>query len=205
MFYIGLDLGQRHDYSAIAIVERHDLHRAFLAPQPDKLLVRFAERLPLGTPYPGVVERVRQIVRTLDAQCALTVDNTGVGAPVVELLRTARLGCEITAVTITGGASASGRGAAWNVPKRDLIAGVQLSLEKHELRIAPGMKEVGALLRELLDVRISAGLSTGKVGKVKMGADGYGEHDDLVIALALACWRARRKENGWGTQRLPGI
>jgi hypothetical protein len=28
-----------------------------------------------------------------------------------------------------------------------------------------------------------------------VGADGYGEHDDLVIALALACWRARRRQN----------
>jgi hypothetical protein len=33
----------------------------------------------------------------------------------------------------------------------------------------------------------------------------YGEHDDLVIALALACWRARRREIGFGTRRLPGI
>jgi hypothetical protein len=40
---------------------------------------------------------------------------------------------------------------------------------------------------------------------VRMGADGYGEHDDLVIALALACWRARRREVVFGTQRLPGI
>jgi hypothetical protein len=202
MFYIGLDLGQRHDHSAVAIVERQDMHPAFLTAQRDQLLVRFVERLPLGTPYPAVVERMRKIVRALDAQCALTVDATGVGAPVVELLRSAHLGCEVTAVTITGAAAESGRGGSWHVPKRDLIAGVQLSLEKGALRIAPKMKEVGALLRELLDVRISAGLAT---GKVKMGAEGRGEHDDLVIALSLACWRAGRRQNGFGTQRLPGI
>jgi hypothetical protein len=35
----------------------------------------------------------------------------------------------------------------------------------------------------------------------EIGADGYGEHEDL----ALAWWRARRIEIGQGTQRLPGI
>jgi hypothetical protein len=40
---------------------------------------------------------------------------------------------------------------------------------------------------------------------VRMGADGAGEHDDLVMAVALACWKAKRKENSFGTRRLPGI
>ena len=38
--------------------------------------------------------------------------------------------------------------------------------------------------------------------RVRMGADGPGEHDDLVMAVALACWRAKRKENSFGTRRL---
>jgi hypothetical protein len=42
-------------------------------------------------------------------------------------------------------------------------------------------------------------------GRVRLGADGFGEHDDLVIAVALACWRARRRQNVVGTQRLTGI
>jgi hypothetical protein len=40
---------------------------------------------------------------------------------------------------------------------------------------------------------------------VRLGADGCGEHDDLVIALALACWRAKRGQIGFGTGRLTGI
>ena len=42
-------------------------------------------------------------------------------------------------------------------------------------------------------------------GKVRLGADGGGEHDDLVIALSLACWRAQRRGNGFGGGRLPGV
>ena len=62
--------------------------------------------------------------------------------------------------------------------------------------MARRLKEAGALVKELMNVRITAGLA---MGKVRIGADGYGEHDDLVIALALACWRARRRENGFGS------
>ncbi len=200
MFYIGLDLGQRQDHSAIAIVERPDPRLAWMTGQK-MLMVRRVERIALGTPYPRVVERVREIVQAI-GECTLVVDGTGVGAPVVELLRSARLGCGVTAVTITGGEKASGSGLAWSVPKRDLIAEVQLALEKGELRIARHMKEVSALVRELIDVRLTAGLGT---GKVRIGADGSGQHDDLVIALALACWRARWKENGFGKGRLTGV
>src|ERR1700679_1803773 len=121
MFYLGLDLGQKRDYSAVAVVERIDHRRAFQGTAFPKLLVRHVERLPLGTPYPLVVERVRAIVRSgeLAGNCALAVDATGVGAPVVDMLRAARLGCELNAVVITGGERRAGSGT---VPKRDLMA-----------------------------------------------------------------------------------
>ena len=87
------------------------------------------------------------------------------------------------------------------MPKRDLIAGVQVLLEREELKIAKGLRELGPLMRELTDVRSTAGIG----GRVRLGADGCGEHDDLVIALALACWRAKRGQIGFGARRLPGF
>jgi hypothetical protein len=186
MFCIGLDLGQRRDHSALAVVEkRHTVTH-----------VRHLERVALGTPYPLVVERVGEVVRRAYSfgPCCLVVDATGVGAPVVDLLRQAQLGCELMPVTITGGEKES----AGSVPKRDLIAGLQVAMERRELRVAPGLKESGALIRELMDVRLGSTPS----GRLRMGADGFGEHDDLVIALALACWRARRRTIGFGDKRL---
>ena len=48
-----------------------------------------------------------------------------------------------------------------------------------------------------MDVKIS------DRGRVSHGRSREGEHDDLVISTALACWRARRKELGiWGTRSL---
>jgi hypothetical protein len=86
-----------------------------------------------------------------------------------------------------------------SVPKRDLIAGVQVALDNGELRIARRLKELGSLVRELVNVRTTEGSGT---GRVRIGADGCGEHDDLVIALALACWRAKRREAGERGKRL---
>jgi hypothetical protein len=203
MFYVGLDLGQRRDHTAIAVVEKVEQLRPYGPPVFHRLLVRHLERVPLGTPYTAVVSRMREIVQhpRLRGQCALVVDGTGVGAPVVDTLRAARLGCELCAVTITGGDHERSRDGSWSVPKRDLIAGVQVLLERGELRIAKALLEAGSLVRELLDMRITMAGN----GRVRLGADGFGQHDDLVIALALGCWRARQMQIGPGTSRVPGI
>src|SRR5271168_579719 len=124
MYFVGLDLGQRRDHSAIAMVERREVGRAYGARQFAGVRLRHLERVPRGTPYPRVVERVREIVGhwELAGRCSLTVDGTGVGGPVVEMLRWARLGCEVCAVTITGGTHEHKQGTGWSVPKRDLMA-----------------------------------------------------------------------------------
>ncbi len=66
------------------------------------------------------------------------------------------------------------------------------------LWIARSLKEAGKLVRELTYVH----MRHGRAGYMRNVADGAGEHDDLVIAVALACWRARQKEVGFGTQPL---
>jgi hypothetical protein len=201
MFYLGVDLGQQNDPSAIAVIEQEEWVWG-CGRSPDactELTVRHVERVPLGTKYPMVVERVREMV--LDAElrgkCAVALDATGVGAPVVDMLRAAGLGCAIAAVTITGGDKETQRGGqGWTVPKRDLIAGVQVGLEQGELIIAKGLRETGALVQELVDMRMTVRGG----GRVRLGADGYGEHDDLVIAVALGVWMARRpklRKNDW--------
>jgi hypothetical protein len=126
----------------------------------------------------------------------VVVDATGVGAPVVDMLRASDLGCELTAVTITGGERQISGSGRVSVPKKDLIASLQLALEKNELRIARRMGDVRTLMRELMDIRAEGG---------RIGAERAGEHDDLVIALALACWRARRPSIGYRPGRIPGL
>jgi hypothetical protein len=204
MYYVGMDLGQRHDFTALVVVERRERYQGYTNPTFDSAAVRHVERMALGTPYPAVVDRVKEIVggSALGGACCLTVDATGVGAPVVDMLKAARLGCELTAVTITGGERMNQHQTGFNVPKQDLMAGVQLLLEQKQLRIARGLKGAPMLMRELMDVQARVR----RDGGLKVGAEGAGRHDDLVIALALACWKMKQKRylNG-GMFRLPGI
>jgi hypothetical protein len=200
MFFVGLDLGQKRDHTAVVVVERVEHRRAFMGTSFGQLMVRYAERMPLGMPYPQVVKRVREIVQwdELYGRCALAVDATGVGAPVIDMLNAARLPCPVMAVTITGGERAVNGRAGYSVPKRDLMAELLVLLENKKLSIGK-LQEGPRLVRELCDVRIRVQAS----GRSRLGAEGSGQHDDLAIALALACWSAKGRECvREGTRRL---
>jgi hypothetical protein len=205
-FYIGLDLGQRQDYTAVAVVERVAVpvggidYVTYEQRREQRLHVRHLERVRLGTSYVDVVERVAAMVQSaaLAGNCTLVVDGTGVGGAVVDLLKAARLGCSVVAVSITGGENATSAGEQWRVPKRVLITALETALARKELRIARGLKDAGALVDELLRMRVT--ISEGS--REKYGARSGG-HDDLVLATALAVWRAKRGDKGvWGTKSL---
>jgi hypothetical protein len=75
-----------------------------------------------------------------------------------------------------------------------LLLGLEVLLESGELTISRRLAEAERLKRELTRIQVGGNRSDG------------GEHDDLVIAVGLACWRARpARRRGFGTQRLPGI
>src|SRR5437016_2622131 len=67
--FVGLDLGQSRDPSALSVVERAEVFPGemdWVTYERRRLLrfrVLYLERVLLGTPYPRVVERVRQVVR----------------------------------------------------------------------------------------------------------------------------------------------
>jgi hypothetical protein len=177
-FLVGLDLGQARDYTAVAVVER-------LEDQPSRYAVRHLERFPLGTAYPAIVEAVTALLRRppLWKYTPLVVDATGVGAPVADLLR--RAGLVPVLVKIHGGQSVTRDDeGAFRVPKRDLASVLAVLLQSRRLHVAASLRDAAVLVTEMLafKVKISAG-----------GTDMYEawrerDHDDLVLAVALACW-----------------
>ena len=190
-YFIGLDLGQSHDFTAIAVLERAVLQREFdhavwAFRKEVQLHLRHLERVPIGTPYPDVVRRVVEITRSpsLTGPVHLAVDNTGVGAAVMDLLRAAQPNASLLPVTITGGDTQNFSHGAYRVPKRDLVVGLQVLLQRGALRIAAGLRDAPVLLTELMamQVKISA------AGNEQFAAWREGTHDDLVLAVALACW-----------------
>jgi hypothetical protein len=193
--FVGLDLGQSQDYTAIAVLERAELKGEwdpveFAWRKVVALRLRYLERVPLGTPYTEVVERAAEVTRTppLVECCELVVDATGVGRPVVDLLRKTRLGGKVIPVTFTGGSTEGCTGGYFQVPKRDLITRLQILLQRGALQIAAGMQYGPALVKEMADMRVKVTRS----GYEQFEAWREGTHDDLVFAVALACWRAQK-------------
>ena len=103
-FILGVDLAQSSDYTALTVLEQ-------TGTDPSNYAARHLERLPIGTPYPAQVARVKALYDRLatDTQTRphLVVDQTGVGRPVVDMLRAAQLAP--IAVTITGGRHGNAR------------------------------------------------------------------------------------------------
>ena len=194
-YFIGLDLGQSQDFTALAILERAEKKgewdgEMFAHRKVTSLRLRYLERIPLGTPYPDVVERVRQVAGSgeLQGNCHLLVDATGVGRPVVDLLRRAGLGCQILAATITSGNAETISKDYYHVPKRDLIVGLQVLLQRGALQVAAGMRLGPALVEEMAAMQVKQTAA----GNEQYGAWREGEHDDLVFAVALAYWGAKK-------------
>lgn len=204
-YYLGLDLGQAHDYTALALVRRV----AGAAPAtPARYQVAALKRYRLGTPYPVIVDRVQRIIARLQrpnpgtvgpcppfrtphsplrTPATLVVDATGVGPPVVDMFR--RAGLEPIAVTITGGMSASQPAAReYHVPKRDLVSVLHVLLQSGRLKIAARLPEALVLHHELRNFRVRITAAANDI----YAAWRENDHDDTVLAVALAAWAAER-------------
>jgi hypothetical protein len=230
-YYIGLDLGQAQDYTALAVLEQ----QLWTGPEVDwadigvffpkgvepggwispsavgplnaerilavnarylkgplaadsPVFLRHLIRYPLGTKYGEIVASVRSLLsrepfRRRMRYTRLLADKTGVGAAVIDGFY--EKGVYPIGVTIHGGSAVTEEVRGFRVPKRDLAASVQTLLQNGRLKIAPEMKLAPILKRELLNFRVKINPATAH--------DSYehwreADHDDLVLATALACW-----------------
>ena len=200
-FYVGLDLGQAADYTALAVVQGGVEESPETGEMEKYLRLRHLERYELRTPYPEIADKVATLMRDpllspneydpsrrriFRSEPRLIVDNTGVGVAVSDLLK-AR-GLKFEAVTITGGDRTHKASGSWRVPKRDLVGALEVPFHTGELKIAKDLKLALTLKKELLNFRRKIDLRTAH--------DSYehwreGDHDDLVLAAALACWWPR--------------
>ena len=194
---IGLDIGQRRDYSAIAVLDSAEETSGTRDPVTYEYIrrklirLRHIERVRIGTPFSGVVDRVGEIVCDPRLQgSSLVVDATGVGAPVVELLRAARLRCRLIPAQITGGSDESSDAAYYRVPKRDLVVGLQVLIEQWDFEIVGGSPAAEALVKELTAFKATRSTS----GNLRY----QGSRDDLTMALSLAWWWMRKLSYGHG-------
>lgn len=198
-FYAGLDIGQSQDYTALSIVEK-------VREDPARYHLRHARRFELGTPYPEVAGEVAALMgrdeltrtsvtksqeghtiktRRRERPPTLVVDATGVGRPIVEMLK--QEGLSPASIWITGGDSVTVDGTEYRVPKRELASTVQALLQSGRLLFAEDLPFREVLKDELKKFRAKINLDTGEASFEHWRER---DTDDLVLALACALWYA---------------
>ena len=195
---VGVDIGQKVDPTAVAIVEAEDRDGV------EHYLVRQVQRAPLGTPYdeivPWIAEGVRETQSMADGSVLLMVDATGVGLPVVDLLCQASGNPEPLPVYFTSGDRVTVTGdpgpGIRDLSKRDarkpgdikvsigkgaLVSRVQALLNNGRIVMLRDDPAVAEMVEELLVYEIKPSGDNDLFGAFEVGT-----HDDLVTALGLA-------------------
>lgn len=197
-FVVGLQLGRIQSPAALAIVERRPG-----ASEKDAVVhdLRHLRRWPVGTAYPAIIHDVAkllnrplpagyvnrdalgQVSRTTIARqaTALAVNATGVGRAAVALFADEGLDLRIAPTWVTTGDQALEDADGWRVPQRDLVATVQVLRQQDRLLFAKTLREGPELDAQMDAFHVVPGAG---------GRDRYepSEGEDLVLALALACW-----------------
>ena len=224
-YSVGVDLGQAADFTAIAVLEKKMVppETAMFSPvgeSPSNRLVEgdtaydlvYLKRPKLGTPYDVIAKRVAELVCEVEPQGAfgelgqvtLSVDGTGVGRGVVDMLDTEfkRRGTtsksipkvDFRRVSVTGSQTSLKRptraNGYWSVPKKDLVFPAVAAFQQGKIRIGK-VADREALVNELKNYRRTTNIATGNMAFEPWRES---DHDDLLFAVCLALW-------GWQTRK----
>ncbi|WP_288131780.1 hypothetical protein [Microbulbifer sp.] len=194
-YFIGVDLGQSHDPTAIAVIEREKLFvretaKGKLELKETSYNLRHLERRPLGESYVLQVAYVASLLRRppFRDRVPVYIDYTGVGRPVFDLFEDARVP-GVIGVTITGGKEIKPSKVGVTVPKVTLVSKVQAELHAGRLKISGKLPDAPVLVKELQDFRVSYTQAGNATFNAREGA-----HDDLVLALAIALFGATQPQ-----------
>lgn len=184
---LGLDLGERVDYTALVHVERRQQARDPISGQqaPARYDVQRLRRW-RDVAATHIRDEVadRLPVWGMTVRDSLVLDWTGAGIPVLSMYAEARLPVTLSGICITSSGEPTRVPGGWHVSKRDLIAALMIVLEQHRLDIPDDLPEARTLNAELGNFRVKMT----KAGNERFEAWREGDHDDLVLATALVCW-----------------
>lgn len=213
--FCGLDLGKSADYSVLTVVGRYRLDKP-VARRRWGYRLRWLQAWELGTPYTATRPGARSVIGDVKAlfdderlsHCPLAVDYTGVGMAVVEQVRAARVKARLNPVCVTAGHQVSTpqetKDRSWHVPKKELVGTLVVLLENELLKWqAPGTKGAlplaGRFEKELGAFREHVTRAKNSTFEAESSA-----HDDMVMAVALACYLAEAAGAGdWAGVTVP--
>lgn len=189
-YFAGLDLGQAADYSALVIVERTRIEKLI------EFGVRHIHRWHLGTSYTTIVAELKEMYAALPlAKSTLAIDRTGVGRGVSDMIRDSGINAACRAYTITAGS----KPGAGTVPKKELVAAIQVPLQERRLTFADDLSMTSVLQKELEYFRVKVTADRNETFESWRERD----HDDIVLALALALYAGRTTNFAAGAIEVP--
>ncbi len=177
---IGIDLASVSDYTAVSVLRGSSSH-------PRMYHCGYLDRW--REPYPVTVGKVAALANTPPlGDAVLVADATGVGQPVIDMLRAALPGRTVVGVTITAGSQPT-RGHTpldCRVPKKVLVSTLQVLFGQKRLTYSRELTLMKALQDELAAFRVKITNNANETFEAWREKD----HDDLVLSLALAAWVA---------------
>jgi hypothetical protein len=199
-YVAGLDVAQQHDWTALAILELVYAPGQHKVPSEIRLVA--LDRWQML--YPDTLEELGYIFsdepwakRTL-----LATDATGPGLHLYEdmvrdqtLLSTVGKD-RITPVLITPGQNEDRDGKFRKVPKNLLITRLQSALRRHLIKVPEKLLLYNILESEIEGYELKVREGSKHVPFSNNPRDGGPEHDDTILALSLAWWRAHYKPKG---------
>ena len=197
---IGIDIGQMHERSAIAVVEAATRRQGDGGDAANGGAVetyhtaRHLERLPVGTASPALATRLKEILTGLRARgmgYTVVADATGVGQPVIDVLARGA-GVALTPVYFTHGDRRVEQEGYVTLGKGWLVSRLQALLQTGCL-LLPQTADAHALASDLLAYEITMSEQANDT----YGAFRVGAHDDLITALGLAVQGQERPTPGW--------
>ncbi len=177
----GLDLGQTADRSALAALKIVQSKGA----GKNVYHLLYLERFHLGTPYPEIGQRLKTVFGAAPlAGSTLAIDGTGVGRGVVDFFKRLGLRAALKPVTITGGLQASrADDGYWHIAKANLVSAARMVMQTRRIEFAPDLPDLRVLKTELTNFQVKISKAAHELYEAREG-----EHDDIVLAVAMALW-----------------
>ncbi|MGP8010996.1 MAG: hypothetical protein ACLPI9_00735 [Halobacteriota archaeon] len=211
LFVLGIDLGTRHDSTAVVGLEkiRYTRFRDWIdeptapvslndpystkRPVYDSITeyhVRYIDRIALGISYADIVSYIIALNEAMhEYKPVIAIDVVGVGRAVLDMLREQGL-TNVVPITTTASVEAGvKKNGEWSVGKAELAQTVKGLFGREIIKIAKDLDGAPQLLRELDGFAVKVSAST---RRARYEAASEQIHDDLVSALAFASFLATK-------------
>src|SRR5262245_48996629 len=199
-YFVGVDLGQANDPTAVCVIDAWSQREEPTKPEEYLYTVVHLMRFPLGMSYPAMVRDIGSMLTRPPfpgSPVELIVDETGVGRAVGDIFN--QVGLKPIKVTITAGNEEGQSGfGRYTVPKQVLVSNLDALMHTEQLFFSNKLRESPALEQELKDFR----RHISEAGRYSFAAR-ESQHDDLILATAIALWSAVKRKKYFGDDGSP--